>query len=570
MSEGRTTRGDAEVSTTSSLSRTAAAAVLALALLASLFATAAPARAALSGSIVFVREHNVWVMAADDPSSAQQVTEDGTADSPYTAPVQSADGIIYAVADGGFGDVVRLNQEGESLGAPFRPQSLDQIDDLDLSPDGQLLAVTSAESVQTPLGFFFSFFLDIAHADGRDSSALPHNIDLPYAGWYSNSALAGSQYVEQHFDVSGLSIFSLQDSEPEPWHDTCRAAPDPFGPGGAFPDGCDMVQQPDFAPDLARMATIGLPVETLEEPSRVIVWDMAGAPPAAPDKRCTHEAEVGVGRFDRPSWSPDGDGLVWTFTSEITGEDPAGAGVYLAEGFASGDCEEAFADARLVAPGGSWAEWSAAPLGATPQPPEQTACEGRPVPAPGFTDIAGNVHEAAIRCVVWHGIAQGTSASTYAPGNIVTRAQMAAFIARTIAAAGGQLPAGQGQFNDVDGNTHEEHIERLAAAGIVQGVGGGRYAPAATVTRAQMASFLARTFEFVDGEPLPVVATPFTDIAGNTHEENIARVSGAGFAQGTTPTTYSPANGVRRDQMASFLSRMLERFAADGRVTPPS
>ena len=551
-----------------SLIRGAAAAVLALALLMSLAVTAVPAEAALSGSIVFIRDHNVWIMAADDPQSARQVTDDGTAESPYTAPVQSADGVIYAVTAGGFGNVVRLNQEGQALGAPFRPQSLDQIDDLDLSPDGRMLAVTSLESVQSPLGFLFAFFLDIAYADGRDSTALPHNIDLPYAGWYSNSALAGSQYVEQQFDISGLSTFGLDDTEPEPWHDTCRAADDPFGPGGAFPEGCDMVDQPDFTPDLERMATIGQPVETLGEPSRVIVWDMAGAPPAAPEKSCTHEAELGVGRFDRPSWSPDGDGIVWAFSSEITGEEPAGAGVYLAEGFASGTCEAAFANTRLVAPGGSWPDWSAAALGETPQP-TATACANRAVPRPAFTDTAGNVHEAAIHCVVWHGVAQGTSATTYSPRNGVTRAQMASFTARTIEAAGAQLPPGQDQFNDVDGNTHENNIERLAAAGIVQGVGEGRYAPGATVTRAQMASFLARTFEFVHGQPLPVADTAFTDIAGNTHEDNIRRVAGAGFAQGTTATTYSPANDVRRDQMASFLARMLERFAADGRITPP-
>lgn len=338
----------------SSLTRVAAAAVLVLALLMSLTVTAVPARAALSGSIVFIRDHNVWIMAADDPASARPVTDDGTAESAYTAPVQSADGVVYAVTAGGFGNVVRLNQEGQALGAPFRPQSLDQIDDLDLSPDGQMLAVTSAESVQTPLGFVFAFFLDIAYADGRDSSALPHNIDLPYAGWYSNTTLAGNQHAEQHFEISGLSTFGLEDTEPEPWHDTCRAADDPFGPGGPFPDGCDIVQQPDFTPDLARMATIGQAVETLDEPSRVIVWDVASAPPAAPEKSCTHEAEVGVGRFDRPSWSPDGDGIVWAFTSEITGDEPEGAGVYLAEGFASGSCEEAFAGARLVAPGGTW------------------------------------------------------------------------------------------------------------------------------------------------------------------------------------------------------------------------
>lgn len=77
-----------------------------------------------------------------------------------------------------------------------------------------------------------------------------------------------------------------------------------------------------------------------------------------------------------------------------------------------------------------------------------------------------------------------------------------------------------------------------------------------------MASFLARTFDFVDGQELGT--TSFTDIADNTHEHNIARIAGAGFAQGTTPTTYSLDGGVRRHQMASFISRIVERFARTG------
>lgn len=199
------------------------------------------------------------------------------------------------------------------------------------------------------------------------------------------------------------------------------------------------------------------------------------------------------------------------------------------------------------------------------------ACPEGQVPSAGFTDTTGSVHAAAIECVVWYEIAQGTSATTYSPGVAATRAQMGSFIARLVETSGATLPAGEDQFSDVDpGSVHGGNIERVAAAGIVQGVADGRYAPDARVTRAQMASFLARAFQFIDGSALPVAETSFTDIAGNTHEDNIRRVAGAGFAEGTTATTYSPNADVRRDQMASFLARMLERFAADGRVTHPS
>jgi hypothetical protein len=209
--------------------------------------------------------------------------------------------------------------------------------------------------------------------------------------------------------------------------------------------------------------------------------------------------------------------------------------------------------------------WS---LGVPRVPEGGSACEGRAVPSAEFRDTAGNTHQRAIDCIVWHGIAQGTSPTTYAPVQPVRRDQMASFIARTVEVAGATLPQGRNQFTDLGGNTHRDSIERLAAAGIVQGVGADRYAPGASVTRGQMGSFLARAFAFVDGEQLPVAETRFTDIAGTTHEDNIRRVAGAGFAQGRTPTTYAPGDDVRRDQMASFLTRMLERFADDGRLTP--
>jgi subtilisin family serine protease len=197
-----------------------------------------------------------------------------------------------------------------------------------------------------------------------------------------------------------------------------------------------------------------------------------------------------------------------------------------------------------------------------------TACAGRLVPDAGFADVVSRIHRPSIDCVAWYGIALGTRGE-YRPADTVTRAQMATFIARSIDAVGGDLPDGEDRFDDLAGSVHTDNIERLAAAGIVQGLATRVYDPEGEVTRAQMGSFLARAFAFVDGRDLPVTAAPFRDIEGNIHADNIARIAGAGFAQGTGPTTYSPANPVRREQMASFLTRMLERFAGDGRVTPP-
>lgn len=186
------------------------------------------------------------------------------------------------------------------------------------------------------------------------------------------------------------------------------------------------------------------------------------------------------------------------------------------------------------------------------------ACPDGEVPPSGFGDVAGNVHEQAIACVVWHGIAQGVSSSEYAPSRGVRRDQLAAFVARTIEAAEVDLGAATDQgFTDIAGNVHADAINRLAAHGVVRGTTATTFAPREVVRRDQMATFLVRAAELIRQEPLPDGPTEFTDIAGNVHERSITKVATNGLARGTSPTTYSPRNGVRRDQMASFLANTL-------------
>ena len=69
------------------------------------------------------------------------------------------------------------------------------------------------------------------------------------------------------------------------------------------------------------------------------------------------------------------------------------------------------------------------------------------------------------------------------------------------------------------------------------------------------------------GSPL---ATLFDDIAGNTHAENIDRAGQAGIVGGTAPRTYSPQNETTRAQMASVVTRLLQRFTSEGRATSPA
>ncbi len=106
-------------------------------------------------------------------------------------------------------------------------------------------------------------------------------------------------------------------------------------------------------------------------------------------------------------------------------------------------------------------------------------------------------------------------------------------------------------FTDIAGTTFEADIDWLFAEGITKGCSATLYCPDRTVTRGEMASFLVRMFELTEGGDI----VAFTDIAGTTHELEINKLAHAGITAGCTATTFCPSREVRRDEMASFLTR---------------
>jgi hypothetical protein len=192
------------------------------------------------------------------------------------------------------------------------------------------------------------------------------------------------------------------------------------------------------------------------------------------------------------------------------------------------------------------------------------ACPPARVPADSRADDNGNTHEAAIDCMVWYGIAKGTSDTSYEPGVAVTREQMATFLARLITTSGGRLPSdAPDAFSDDDGSVHEQSINQLAAAGIVAGTGDGRFDPGATVTRAQMAKFLVAGYDYRSAEVLDQRGDYFADDNGHALEAFINRAAAGGFTAGRDGG-YAPGKPVTRDAMASFLARALDLLVEEG------
>jgi hypothetical protein len=125
-------------------------------------------------------------------------------------------------------------------------------------------------------------------------------------------------------------------------------------------------------------------------------------------------------------------------------------------------------------------------------------------PGGTFTDDDSSVHQPNIEAIASLGITKGCNPPVndrFCPGDPVTRGQMAAFLVRAL----GLVDDGGGNsFVDVVGSVFEGDVARLAAAGITKGCNppdNDRYCPHDPVTRAQMATFLARALSL---DPIPV------------------------------------------------------------------
>ncbi len=198
----------------------------------------------------------------------------------------------------------------------------------------------------------------------------------------------------------------------------------------------------------------------------------------------------------------------------------------------------------------------------TPVPAERgidAACPTAEIPEPGFADVApGNVHAAAIACIAWREITVGRTPTTYEPAGPITRGQMASMLTRALTVLGQELPEQpDSPFPDTSGTTHALAIDQLAELGIVLGRADGSYGPGVVVTRAQMATFLVRTFEHIafDLEP---DRDYFVDDDGSVHERSINAAALAGLTAGVDGDRFGPSNTLRRDQMATFVARLLD------------
>jgi secreted trypsin-like serine protease len=183
---------------------------------------------------------------------------------------------------------------------------------------------------------------------------------------------------------------------------------------------------------------------------------------------------------------------------------------------------------------------------------------GTTPPTQAFTDVPSDgTHAAAIAAVASADIAGGFGDGTFRPDLAVTRGQMATFLSRALRLDMDAAPATD--YPDVSPATaHGRAVAAVTEAGVAEGFTDGTFRPDTTVTRGQMATFLARALA-IELTDVDVAGLPLTDVAeSDTHAAAIAAVFDLDIAGGFDDDTYRPGAEVTRGQMATFLARAFQ------------
>jgi hypothetical protein len=200
------------------------------------------------------------------------------------------------------------------------------------------------------------------------------------------------------------------------------------------------------------------------------------------------------------------------------------------------------------------------------------ACPVRDLPPTDFLDVGG-VHEDGIRCAVWYGVASGRTETRFDPGGQLTRGELATLLVRTLEAAGADLPEvadDERAFDDTAASAHGDALESLAAVGVIQGTGERTASPSGRLSRGQLATFLVGAVEYLEGRELERGPDAFADDDGSAHEAAIDTAANADLVAGVTATTYRHWDPLQRGQVATILSRTLDRFVRDDRLERPA
>ncbi len=193
------------------------------------------------------------------------------------------------------------------------------------------------------------------------------------------------------------------------------------------------------------------------------------------------------------------------------------------------------------------------------EPPDAALCPDDGA-GPSFADVDPvRTHGLAILCLAEAEIINGFLDGTFGPTRTTTRAQFAAMMARTARILELSPTGVEPDIFVDDVSPHEADIAWMAALGVIEGYADGTFRPSEPVTRAQTASILARFWTAVTGDQLPPGESRFADVDG-VHQDSIQQLTQAGIIEGRPDGTFGPGQATSRAQMATLIHGVADRL----------
>ena len=179
-----------------------------------------------------------------------------------------------------------------------------------------------------------------------------------------------------------------------------------------------------------------------------------------------------------------------------------------------------------------------------------------------YTDIPTDWAKEGICFVIENGLMVGTTSTTFAPKDTLTRAMLVTVLYRMAGSPTVDAPSG---FTDVaDGQWYSDAIAWAAANGIVNGVGGNKFAPSEPVTREQLAAIFFRYAKAEAPEADVLSGYPDAESVSTYARDAMAWAVSTGLVTGSKEadgTYLAPQGLAAREQAAAILMRYVKANA---------